>query len=142
MLRDDKNQQKHDTLLDMVARKIKIPVWDLTTNPGSEQNAGVAYPSPTGQAIAYPDWVAYERFTKKLAAVGEVETEESVSDAEAAEEWSLFVNLAPKFFLYLPKECEEEGKRLLRKHRLRPEGLFLYRFTERNLFVVERAKGR
>src|SRR5262249_6887394 len=140
MMRDEKDQQRHDILLDMVARKIKIPVWDLKTNPGAEQNAGVAYPTAEGQAMAYPDWVAYERFTKKLAAVGEVETEDSVTDAEAAEEWSLFINLAPKFFLYLPKEREEEGKRVLRKHRLRPEGLFLYRFTERNLFVVERAK--
>jgi hypothetical protein len=140
--RDEKNQQKHDTLLEMISRKIKIPVWDLQTNPGAEQNVGVAYPSAEGQAVAYPDLVAHERFTKKLAAVGEVETEDSVTDAEAAEEWALYAHLAPKFFLYLPKECEDEGKRLLRKHRIRPEGLFLYRFTEKNLFVVERAKGR
>ena len=26
------------------------------------------------------------------------------------------------------------------RQRIRPEGLFLYRFTERNMFVVERAK--
>ena len=141
-VRDDKDQQRHDTLLDMVARKIKIPVWELITNPAAEQNAGVPYPSESGQAVAYPDIVAYERFTKRLAAVGEVETEDSVTDAEAEEEWRLYTHLAPKFFLYLPKELEQEAQRLLRKHRIRPEGLFLYRFTERNLFVVERSKGR
>jgi hypothetical protein len=140
--RDDKEQQRHDTLLEMIVRKITIPVWDVTTNPGAEQNAGVPYPTASGQATAYPDVVARERFTKKLAAVGEVETEESVTDAEATEEWSLYAHLAPKFFLYVPKECEQEARRLLRKHSIRPEGLFLYRFTERNLFVVERAKGR
>jgi hypothetical protein len=142
MTRDEKSQQEHDTLLDMIARRIKIPVWTLATNPGDSQNAGVPYPVEGGEAIAYPDLVAHERFTGKIAAVGEVETESSVTDAEAREEWQLFACLAPKFFLYVPKECEALTRRLLRERGIRPEGLFLFSFTEKNFFIVERAKGR
>jgi len=140
--RDEKSRQEHDTLLDMVARRIKIPTWVLATNPGEATNAGIDYPSPEGAATAYPDIVAREKFTGRLAAVGEVETESSVTEEEARDQWRLYAQLAPKFFLYVPKECEAEARRLLRKHGLRPEGLFLFSFTERNFFIVERAKGR
>jgi hypothetical protein len=84
--------------------------------------------------------VVHEKFTRKLAAVGEVETADSVTAAEADGEWALFTSLAPKFFLYVPAELAAEARDLLRRRRIRPEGLFLYRFTERNMFVVERAK--
>lgn len=138
--RDEKNQQEHDTLLDMVSRRIKIPTWTVTTNPGAQENAGVPYPAAAGQALAYPDIVIHEKFTRKLAAVGEVETADSVTAEEAEAEWALYTSLAPKFFLYIPAELAPEARDLLRRRRIRPEGLFLYRFTERNMFVVERAK--
>ena len=138
--RDPKNQQEHDTLLEMISRRIKIPTWTLVTNPGDHQNAGVPYPTEAGQALAYPDLVMHEKFTRKLAAVGEVETADSVTEAEADGEWALYASLAPRFFLYVPAELEPEARALLRRRRLRPEGLFLYRFTERNQFVVARAR--
>ena len=140
--RDEKNQQEHDTLLEMISRRIKIPTWTLVTNPAAQENAGVPYPTASGQALAYPDIVAYEKFTRKLAAVGEVETADSVTAEEAKEEWALYAMLAPRFFLYVPAELEPEARDLLRRHRIRPEGLFLYRFTERNMFLVERSKAR
>jgi hypothetical protein len=138
--RDPKNQQEHDTLLEMIARKIRIPTWIVTTNPAAQQNGGVAYPTAAGQALAYPDIVVHEKFTRKLAAVGEVETADSITPEEADSEWALYTSLAPKFFLYVPAEMASETRDLLRRRRIRPEGFFLYRFTERNLFVVERAK--
>jgi hypothetical protein len=140
--RDEKSRQEHDTLLDMIARRIKIPTWTLATNPGETGGEGVPYPSPEGEALAYPDIIARERFTGRLAAVGEVETASTVTEEEARDQWRLYAHLAPKFFLYVPKECEAEARRLLRKHGIRPEGLFLFSFTERNFFIVERAKGR
>jgi hypothetical protein len=124
----------------MVARRIKIPVWTLVTNPGDTRNEGVPYPVAGGEAIAYPDIIARERFTGKLAAVGEVETASSVTEAEAREEWELYACLAPKFFLYVPKQCEADARRFLRDRRIRPEGLFLFSFTEKNAFIVERSK--
>jgi hypothetical protein len=141
-MRDEKSQQEHDTLLGMIARKISVSVWTIVTNPGDARNQGVPYPTETGEAVAYPDIVAREKFTGRLAAVGEVETASSVTAEEAEREWALYASLAPKFFLYVPKECEEAARRLLRERRIRPEGLFLFRFTEKNAFVVERAKGR
>jgi hypothetical protein len=141
--RDAKSRQEHDTLLDMIARRLKIPTWTIATNPGDAGDEGVPYPSPEGfSAIAYPDILAREKFTGRLSAVGEVETASSVTEEEARDQWRLFAQLAPKFFLYVPKECEAEARRLLRKYGIRPEGLFLFSFTERNFFIVERARGR
>lgn len=140
-MRDAKSRKEHDTLLEMIARRIQIPVWTLAINPGDTRNEGIPYPTPDGEAIAYPDIVARERFTGKLAAVGEVETASSVTELEARAQWSLFAHLAPKFFLYVPKECEAEVRRLLRLCRIRPEGLFLFSFTARNTLIIERAKG-
>lgn len=140
--RDEKSGQEHDTLLDMVARRIKIPTWTLATNPGDARVEGIEHPSPEGTATAYPDLIARERFTGRLAAVGEVETASSVTEEEARDEWRLYAHLAPKFFLYVPKECEADARRLLRKHGIRPEGLFLFSFTEKNNFIVARSKGR
>src|SRR5215212_11596651 len=118
--RDEKNQQEHDTLLEMISRKITIPQWRLVTNPGAQQNAAVPYPTSAGQALAYPDIVAHEKFTKKLAAVGEVETADSVTAAEAEAEWALYTSLAPRFFLYVPAELAPEAKDILRRFRIRP----------------------
>jgi hypothetical protein len=137
--RDPKNQQEHDTLLEMIARKIRIPTWVVATNPGVEQNTAVPYPTQAGQALAHPDIVVHEKFTRKLAAVGEVETADSVTANEAETEWALFGSLAPKFFLYIPAELAPGACDLRRRYRTRPEGVFLYRFTDKNFFIVERA---
>src|ERR1051325_8002354 len=106
--RDEKNQQEHDTLLEMISRKIQIPTWTLVTNPGAEERAGVSYPTEAGQALAYPATLVHEKFTRKRASVGEVETANTVTAEEAETEWKVFTSLAPKFFLYIPAEMEPE----------------------------------
>ena len=129
-------QEEHDILVEMLARRLTIPTWVVTTNVARQ--APVPCPtSPSGSA--YPDIVAHEKFTRRLAAVGEVETAATLSE-EQAEVWATSAHLAPRFFLYVPDESEAAARALLSRHRIRLAGLFLYRHTERNTFIVRRAK--
>jgi hypothetical protein len=131
-------QAEHDILVGMLARRIGIATWTVATNTAAARDAPVPCPTAaTGQA--YPDIVAHEKFTRRLAAVGEVETSSTLGP-EAAERWSTSAFLAPRFFLYVPEEIEKEARALLAARRIRPAGLFLYRYTERNSFIVRRAR--
>src|SRR4051794_2161618 len=128
---------EHDVLVEMVARRIGIATWSVTTNTVGARRAPV--PCPTApEGTAYPDIVAREKFTNRLAAVGEVETGTTLGPDQAAV-WATSAQLAPRFFLYVPEEAEAETKALLAARRIRPAGLFLYRHTDRNTFVVKRA---
>jgi len=131
-------EAEHDILVAMIAGRIGIPTWKIATNGAQVRAAPVPCPvSPTGQA--YPDIVAHEKFTGRLAAVGEVETAATLVP-EQAETWAVSARLATRFFLYVPEELEAEARRMLVARRIRPSGLFLYRHTERNSFIVRRAK--
>jgi len=129
-------REEHDILVGMIARRISIPTWIVTTNLARE--APVPCPtSPSGSA--YPDIVAHEKFTRRLAAVGEVETTTTLA-TDRAELWATSARLAPRFFLYAPEESEAAIRAILAAHRIRPTGLFLYRHTEKNTFIVRRAR--
>ncbi len=134
----DAAQQEHDILVDMIARKIGISTWTVRTNTATAREAPVPCPTAASRQ-AFPDIVAHEKFTRKLAAVGEVETVKTLTEAQAAT-WSTTAFLAPRFFLYVPEEAEGTARALLAERRIRPAGLFVYRFTERGGFVVRRAK--
>src|SRR5690242_3747790 len=111
-------EQEHDTLVKMIARRIGISTWVVSTNRAGEHTAAVPCPTAaSGQA--FPDIVAHERFTRRLAAVGEVETERTLSEARAAV-WAVSAKLAPRFFLYVPEEQEAATRAVLQNHRIRP----------------------
>jgi hypothetical protein len=129
-------QQEHDILVEMLARRITIPTWVVATNVARQ----APVPCPTSlSGCAYPDIVAHEKFTRRLAATGEVETATTLTEQQA-EVWATSALLAPRFFLYVPEESEAAARALLSRRRIRPTGLFLYRHTERNTFIVRRAK--
>jgi hypothetical protein len=131
-------RQEHDILVELIARRIGIATWNVAANLASGPRTPVPCPiAPSGQA--YPDIVAREKFTNRLAAVGEVETAATLGESQAAV-WATSAQLAPRFFLYVPEELEPAARSLLAARRIRPAGLFLYRYTERNMFVVRRAR--
>src|SRR5262245_15139918 len=122
----------------MIARRIGIPTWSVATNTAAAAETPV--PCPTAATgTAFPDIVAREKFTRRLAAVGEVETAATLDDRQA-ETWLTTSQLAPRFFLYVPEELETAARALLKARRIRPADLFVYRHTERNTFIVRRAK--
>jgi hypothetical protein len=78
-------------------------------NPGAEQNAAVG----SGASAVYPDLVLQspER-GRRLEAVVEVETGESVNHLEALAEWAHFAKLRAAFHLYVPSGMVEVARRL------------------------------
>jgi len=133
------DQRDHDTTLWQIERRFKIPIWTLVSNPGDAQNQGLDIPAERGKVTLYPDFVYLEKRTGKLAAVGEVETESSVTAEEAHDQWQLFARAAPRFFLYVPREKEEEALKLCRQFYIRTQDVMIYYYTEKNLFVVAKA---
>ncbi|MCC6446556.1 MAG: hypothetical protein IT210_24270 [Armatimonadetes bacterium] len=133
------DQRDHDTTVWQIRRAFKVPVWTLEANPGDEQNRGLDVPTAQGRAMLYPDFIYLEKRTGKLAGVGEVETASTVTAEEARSQWQLFAYAAPRFFLYVPREVEEETLRLCRQFRIRAQDVMVYYYTEKNRFVVAKA---
>src|SRR5262249_62088168 len=131
-------REEHDILVGMIARRIGVSTWVIATNVEAARESPVPCPTaPSGKA--YPDIVAHEKFTRRLAAVGEVETLATLGEPQA-KGWATSAFLAPRFFLYVPEEAEAEARALLAARRIRPAGLFLYRFTDRGALVVRRSR--
>ncbi|MBI3909485.1 MAG: hypothetical protein HY320_00960 [Armatimonadetes bacterium] len=137
---EDALRQQHDILVEMLARRIKIPQWTVAVNTSAARDHLVPCPALPAGAF-YPDLVMTERFTGRIAAVGEVETEATLAGEEPEARWWVAAYLTPKFFVYVPEACEKEVKERLRRARVRPAGLFLYFFSARNALLVRRAGG-
>ncbi len=126
--------REHDVSVANVAHKMRVSIWEVHANVGDATRRGL--PVPGGPDI-FPDIVAFEKFTGRLAAIGAVETAETL--AVGSGEWETFALLAPKFFIYVPEECLDAATRLCRRHGIPYTALRVYYYNARNQFVV--AKG-
>ena len=84
-------------------------------NPGIERNVAVG----TGPASVYPDLVLQSQERgRKLQAIVEVETGESVNHLEALAQWAHFSKLRAPFHLYVPSGMVEVARRLCEDNRI------------------------
>ena len=78
-------------------------------NPGIERNVAIG----TGPASVYPDLVLQSTDrSRKLQAIVEVETGESVNHLEALAQWAHFAKLRAPFHLYVPSGMVDVARRL------------------------------
>jgi hypothetical protein len=99
MKRTFAKQSVHDHIVRLVARQWAKPLsYYITINPGAEKNIAAG----RGQ---YPDLVGWKVAAGKkiLQWVAEVETEESVTEAEARTQWRSYAGLGVPFYLIVPK---------------------------------------
>ncbi len=108
LVRPVREQLEHDRVIRLLQAKNKRK-YDAGINPGAERNVAVG----TGPSALYPDLVltSLER-GRKVEAVVEVETGESVNHLEALAEWAHFARLRPAFHLYVPSTMIEVARRL------------------------------
>jgi hypothetical protein len=108
LVRPVREQLEHDRIIRLLHGKSRRR-YEAGMNPGAEQNAGVG----TGASAVYPDLVLHspER-GRKLEAVIEVETGESVNHLEALAEWAHFARLRAPFHLYVPAGMVDVARRL------------------------------
>ena len=108
LVRPVREQLEHDRIIRLLQAKSRRR-FEAGMNPGIEQNVAVG----TGAASVYPDLVlqSLER-GRKLQAVVEVETGESVNHLEALAQWAHFARLRAPFHLYVPSGMVDVARRL------------------------------
>ena len=108
LVRPVREQLEHDRVIRLLQTRFRRR-FDVGINPGAEQNSPVG----AGVSAVYPDvvLVSQER-GRKVAAVIEVETVESVNNLEALAQWVPFGRLKTPFHLYVPAAMVDVAKRL------------------------------
>ena len=108
LVRPVREQLEHDRVIRLLQARFRRR-FDVGINPGSEQNSAVG----SGPSAVYPDLVlASQDRGRKVMAVIEVETVESVNNLEALAEWVPFGRLKPEFHLYIPAAMVDVARRM------------------------------
>jgi hypothetical protein len=108
LVRPVREQLEHDRIIRLLQAKNRRR-YDAGINPGAEQNVAVG----NGPTARYPDVVltSQER-GRRIEAIVEVETAESVNHLEALAEWAHFAKLRASFHLYVPSSMIDVARRL------------------------------
>ena len=108
LVRPVREQLEHDRIIRLLQAKNRRK-FDAAINPGAEQNASVG----TATGVLFPDLVLHsvER-GRRLQAIVEVETGESVNHLEALAEWAHFARVRAAFHLYVPSSMVDVARRL------------------------------
>lgn len=108
LVRPVREQLEHDRIIRLLQAKSRRR-FEAGMNPGIERNVAVG----TGPASVYPDLVLQSTDRgRKLQAIVEVETGESVNHLEALAQWAHFARLRTPFHLYVPSGMIEVARRL------------------------------
>ena len=98
LVRPVREQLEHDRIIRLLHARSRRR-FETGMNPGNEKNAAVG----VAPASVYPDLVltSQER-GRKIEAIVEVETGESVNHLEALAQWAHFARTRAAFHLYVP----------------------------------------
>jgi hypothetical protein len=108
LVRPVREQLEHDRVIRLLQTKFRRR-FDVGINPGAEQNSPVG----VGPTAVFPDVILVSQDRgRKVMAVIEVETVESVNNLEAMAEWIPFGRLKSPFHLYVPAQMVDVAKRL------------------------------
>jgi hypothetical protein len=108
LVRPVREQLEHDRIIRLLQAKNRRK-FDAGINPGAEQNVPVG----TGPSAFYPDLVLSSTDRgRRLQAIVEVETGESVNHLEALAEWAQFARTRTAFHLYVPSTMVDVARRL------------------------------
>lgn len=128
-------QTKHDRVIALLVQKWSDPgKYNITTNPGSEKNRWV------GSDANYPDIVAWRRVGSQDTCVwfAEVETEDSVSESHAKDQWAKYDSLPGPFYLVVPAGLGATARQIARRAALTIDAFFEWDFVASS-FTVTRA---
>lgn len=122
LVRPVREQLEHDRIIRLLQAKSRRR-FEAGINPGAERNVAVG----SGAAAVYPDLVllSAER-GRKLQAVVEVETGESVNHLEALAQWAHFSRLRAPFHLYVPSSMVDVARRLCEDNQIHVSEVWSY----------------
>jgi hypothetical protein len=108
LVRPVREQLEHDRVIRLLQSRSRRR-FEAGMNPGVERNVAVG----SGAAAVYPDLVLQSQDRgRKIQAIVEVETGESVNHLEALAQWAAFAKLRAPFHLYVPSGMMEVARRL------------------------------
>lgn len=138
LVRPVREQLEHDRLIRLLQTKFRRK-YDAGMNPGTEQNVPVA----AGPTVLYPDLVLQSADRgRKLQAVVEVETGESVNHLEALAQWAHFGKLRAAFHLYVPAGMVDVARRLCEDNQIHVGEIWSYHIVgdQPRFTLVHRSK--
>jgi hypothetical protein len=114
LVRPVREQLEHDRIIRLLQTKNRRK-YDAGINPGAEQNVAVG----SGPTAIYPDLVLNSPDRgRRLQAIVEVETGESVNHLEALAEWAQFARTRAAFHLYVPSTMVDVARRLCEENQI------------------------
>ncbi len=138
LVRPVREQLEHDSLIRLLQTKFRRK-YDAGMNPGSEQNVAVG----AGPSALYPDLVLQSTDRgRKLQAVVEVETGESVNHLEALAQWAHLGRLRSPFHLYVPAGMVDVARRLCEDNQIHVAEIWSYHIVgdQPRFTLVHRSK--
>jgi hypothetical protein len=122
LVRPVREQLEHDRIIRLLQTKARRR-YDAGANPGAEQTAGVR----SGGMMVFPDLLLFSQGRgRKLEAVIEVETGESVNHLEALAQWAHYAKLRAAFFLYVPAGMVDVARRLCEDNQIHVNEIWSY----------------
>jgi hypothetical protein len=122
LVRPVREQLEHDRIIRLLQVKSRRR-HDASINPGAEQNT----PVRVGALSLYPDVLLYSQDRgRRLQAIIEVETGESVNHLEALAQWAAFGKLRVDFLLYVPASMVDVARRLCESNQIRVNEIWSY----------------
>jgi hypothetical protein len=122
LVRPVREQLEHDRIIRLLHGKSRRR-YDAGMNPGAERNAPVGI----GSAAVFPDLVLHSQERgRRLEAIVEVETGESVNHLEALAEWAHFAKLRAAFHLYVPATMVDVARRLCEDNKIEVTEVWSY----------------
>jgi hypothetical protein len=122
LVRPVREQLEHDRLVRLLQIKSRRR-FEAVANPGGEQNA----PVRVGAASLFPDLLLFSQDrARRLQAIVEVETGESVNHLEALAQWAPLSKLKVDFFLYVPANMVDVARRLCEDNKVQATEIWSY----------------
>ena len=122
LVRPVREQLEHDRIIRQLQSKSRRK-FDASMNPGIEQNV----PVKSGTNLLYPDVLLFSQERgRRLQAVIEVETGESVNHLEALAQWAHFARLRVDFYLYVPAGMVDVARRLCEDNQIQANEIWSY----------------
>lgn len=122
LIRPIREQIEHDRIIRVLQARLRKQ-YDVEANIGDERRV----PVRVGLQTLYPDLVLTAiGAPRKVQAIIEVETTESVNYLEAMAEWAHYAKAKAPFHLYVPQTLVDIARRLLETHQITVDQLWSY----------------
>jgi hypothetical protein len=122
LVRPVREQLEHDRIIRLLHGKFRRK-YEAGMNPGTEQNMPVGI----GPTALFPDIVLLSQDRgRRLQAIVEIETGESVNHLEALAQWAHYGRVRAAFHLYVPSGMVEVARRLTEDNQIHVAEIWSY----------------